>query len=184
MTPTTQGPSFEETAARARRLIRDIVDYPKPGIVFKDITPLLADPAAFRAATEAMAAPFANSGISHVVAIESRGFILGAPVAQRLGAAFIPVRKPGKLPAATKRETYDLEYGTDTLEIHADACDLNARVLIVDDVLATGGTADATRKLVESLGARVEGFSFLIALSFLPGRQRLGARRVESLLTF
>jgi len=101
-----------------------------------------------------------------------------------IGAAFVPVRKPGKLPAATNRETYDLEYGTDTLEIHADACTADARVLIVDDVLATGGTADATRRLVESLGAHVEGFSFLIALSFLPGRQRLGARRVESLLTF
>jgi adenine phosphoribosyltransferase len=184
MTPMSTAKVSDDVATTARRLIRDIADYPKPGIVFKDITPLLANPAAFQATTDAMAAPFVDAGISHVVAIESRGFILGAPVAQRLGASFVPVRKPGKLPAATKRETYDLEYGTDTLEIHADACTADARVLIVDDVLATGGTADATRKLVESLGARVEGFSFLIALSFLPGRQRLGARRVESLLTF
>jgi adenine phosphoribosyltransferase len=184
MMSMSSAPASNDVATIARRLIRDIADYPKPGILFKDITPLLADPAAFRATTDAMAAPYANAGISHVVAIESRGFILGAPVAQRLGAAFIPVRKPGKLPAATKRETYALEYGTDTLEIHADACATGAHVLIVDDVLATGGTADATRKLVESLGAHVDGFSFLIALSFLPGRQRLGDRRVESLLTY
>src|ERR1043165_3246840 len=133
---------------RGRSLIRDIPDYPKPGIMFKDITPLLADPEAFVHATDAMAAPFADAGITHVVAIESRGFILGGPVAQRLGAGFVPVRKPGKLPAATRRETYELEYGTDTLEIHADAASPPAKVLILDDVLATGGTADATRRLV------------------------------------
>lgn len=166
-----------------RTLIRDIPDYPKPGIVFKDITPLLANPEAFSLATEAMAEPFAESGITHVVAIESRGFILGGPIAQRLDAGFIPVRKPGKLPAKTLRGA-ELEYGTDTLEIHADACVPAARVLIVDDVLATGGTADATRRLVESIGAEVVGFSFLMALSFLPGLERLSSRTTSSLLVF
>jgi adenine phosphoribosyltransferase len=172
-----------ESAAAIRALIRDVPNYPKPGIVFKDITPLLASPEAFRAATEAMAAPFVDAGITHVVAIESRGFILGGPVAQRLGVGFVPVRKPGKLPAETRRETYELEYGTDALEIHADAWGDGARVLIVDDVLATGGTADATRRLVEGIGATVVGFSFLIALSFLPGRERLSARLVNSVVT-
>lgn len=170
--------------SRLRALIRDVPDYPKPGIVFKDITPLLADAGAFVAATDAMAAPFAGEQITHVVAIESRGFILGGPIAQRLQAAFVPVRKAGKLPARTRQETYDLEYGTDTLEIHADACGHPARVLIVDDVLATGGTAEATRRLVESLGAEVAGFSFLMSLGFLPGLQRLQGRRVASVMAF
>jgi adenine phosphoribosyltransferase len=170
--------------SQLRSLIRDIPDYPKPGIIFKDITPMLADAAAFAAATRAMAEPFAGDGITHVVAIESRGFILGGPVAQTLGVGFIPVRKPGKLPAETRREEYALEYGTDVLEIHADACPDGGRVLIVDDVLATGGTASATQRLVESLGAKVLGFSFLIALSFLPGLERLEGRRVSSLLRY
>jgi adenine phosphoribosyltransferase len=161
--------------AIVKRLIRDIPDYPKPGIVFKDITPLLGDSAAFARVTDAMTEPFANAGVTHVVAIESRGFILGGPVAQRLGAGFVPVRKPGKLPFKTLRRDYALEYGTDALEIHADACVPPARVLIVDDVLATGGTAVATVNLVESLGVSVVGCSFLIGLSFLPGSQRLGA---------
>jgi adenine phosphoribosyltransferase len=174
----------DDVQRRLQALIRDVPDYPKPGILFKDITPLLAAPDAFAVATEAMGAPFVDAGITHVVAIESRGFILGGPIAQRLGAGFIPVRKPGKLPALTRRETYDLEYGTDTLEIHADAWAPPARVLIVDDVLATGGTADATRRLVESLGAHVVGFSFLMSLSFLPGVSRLGDENVRSLLVF
>lgn len=170
--------------SQLRGLIRDVPDYPKPGIMFKDITPMLADARVFAAATNAMAEPFAAEGITHVVAIESRGFILGGPVAQALGVGFIPVRKPGKLPAATRREEYALEYGTDVLEIHADACADGARVLIVDDVLATGGTASATERLVESLGSTVVGFSFLIALSFLPGLERLSGRRTNSLLTY
>jgi adenine phosphoribosyltransferase len=153
--------------------IRDVPDYPKPGILFKDITPLLADARAFLTATDAMAAPFATDRITHVVAIESRGFILGGPVAQKLGAGLVPVRKPGKLPSATRRESYELEYGTDALEIHADACGRGARVLVVDDVLATGGTAAATCRLVESLGAEVVGCSFLMTLGFLPGLARL-----------
>ena len=169
---------------RVKTLIRDIPDYPKPGILFKDITPLLVDPTAFAAATDSMADAFVGAEISHIVAIESRGFILGGPVAQRLRAGFIPVRKPGKLPFTTRNERYELEYGTDVLEIHADACGVGSRVLIVDDVLATGGTADATRRLVESLGATVVGFSFLIALSFLPGQQRLAASRVNRLAVY
>jgi adenine phosphoribosyltransferase len=170
--------------SQLRSYIRDIPDYPKPGIVFKDITPLLARNEAFVEATRRMAAPFATAGVSHVVAIESRGFILGGPVAQHLGAGLIPVRKPGKLPAQTKREEYALEYGLDALEIHADAFDTSARILIVDDVLATGGTAAATQRLVESLGAPVIGFSFLIALSFLGGSDRLGTRLMRSVLTY
>jgi adenine phosphoribosyltransferase len=131
-----------------------------------------------------MAEPFANAGVTHVVAIESRGFILGAPVAQQLGAGFVPVRKPGKLPHTKRREEYALEYGTDALEVHDDAVGSTARVLIVDDVLATGGTAAATCRLVESLGATVVGLSFLLALSFLSGVERLGGRRVSSILTY
>ena len=174
----------DELERRVKDLIRDVPDYPKPGILFKDITPLLADADAFTAATNAMADAFSDAKITDVVAIESRGFILGGPIAQRLRAGFIPVRKPGKLPSVTRNERYELEYGTDVLEIHADACDGDSRVLIVDDVLATGGTADATGRLVETLGATVVGFSFLISLSFLPGRQRLAERRVHTLAVY
>ncbi|MEP6495177.1 MAG: adenine phosphoribosyltransferase [bacterium] len=173
-----------ELQHRVARLVRDIPNYPKPGVMFKDITPLLADAAAFTAVTDAMADAFVDSRATHVVAIESRGFILGGPVAQRLGAGFVPVRKPGKLPAETRRQTYELEYGADALEIHADAYERGARVLIVDDVLATGGTATAACELVEQLGATVVGFSFLISLSFLPGLARLRDRSVSSILTF
>jgi adenine phosphoribosyltransferase len=181
MTAATPGDDLQQLV---RRLVRDVPDYPKPGVMFKDITPLLATPDAFAAVTKAMAAPFASARVTHVVAIESRGFILGAPVAQQLRAGFIPVRKPGKLPHTTRREEYQLEYGTDSLEIHADAFANAARVLIVDDVLATGGTAAATRRLVESLGAPVVGFSFLITLSFLNGAQRLGDARVERVIEY
>jgi adenine phosphoribosyltransferase len=160
-------------ADELRAAIRDVPDFPKPGIMFKDITPLLADPGLFQRATLAMAEPFRNAGITHVVAIESRGFLLGAPVAQHLGAGLIPVRKPGKLPSKTASVEYALEYGTDKLEIHADACDHAATVLIVDDVLATGGTAAATAELVRGRGANVIGFSFLMILTFLPGTSRL-----------
>jgi adenine phosphoribosyltransferase len=192
MTPSVQRSSDSSAvssgktgdAARVRSLIRDIPDYPKPGILFKDITPLLADADAFAVATRLMAQPFADAGVTHVVAIESRGFIFGAPVAQQLGAGFVPVRKPGKLPHTKRREEYALEYGTDALEVHDDAVDSAARVLIVDDVLATGGTASATCRLVESLGAMVVGLSFLLALSFLSGAERLVGRRVSSILTY
>jgi len=175
-----------DLAGRIRRAIRDVPDFPKPGILFKDITPLLGDAELFRLTTEAMSAAFLSERISHVVAIESRGFILGAPVAQRLSAGFIPVLKPGKLPSKTLAESYALEYGTDALEVHADACEWQEkpRVLIVDDVLATGGTADATRRLVERLGGEVVGFSFLIALGFLPGVERLRGRLVHTLVRY
>ena len=174
------------TAEQLRHFVRDIPDFPKPGIVFKDITPLLADARAFRSATELMAEPFRLLGITHVVGIESRGFILGAPVAQLLGAGFVPVRKPGKLPHRTEAEEYALEYGTDRLEIHVDALERQggSRVLLVDDVIATGGTAEATARLIERLGATLVGCSFLIALSFLPGMERLGKRPSRAVLTY
>ena len=170
--------------ARVRDTVRDVPDFPKPGIVFKDITPVLADAALFRDVTAAMAAPFADLGVSHVVAIESRGFILGGPIAVALGAGLIPVRKPGKLPSRCERIDYSLEYGTDALEIHADALPRGARAIVVDDVLATGGTASATLSLVRRLGAEVIGLSFMIALGFLPGAERLGAEHVQALVTY
>jgi len=171
-------------ADQLRRVIRDVPDFPKSGIVFKDITPILLDAALFHRATEAMAAPFAADAITHVIGIESRGFILGAPVAQHLGAAFVPVRKPGKLPSTVERVQYALEYGTDALEMHRDALGSDDRALVVDDVLATGGTARATCELVERIGARVVGCSFLMTLSFLPGVQNLSSRRVASLVDY
>jgi adenine phosphoribosyltransferase len=171
-------------ASALRDTIRDIPDFPKPGIVFKDITPVLLDAALFHRTTEAMGAPYAADGITHVVGIESRGFILGAPIAQHLGAAFVPVRKPGKLPSRVERVEYALEYGLDALEVHRDALNQGNRVLIVDDVLATGGTASAACRVIERLGARVVGCSFLMVLSFLPGLSALGERRVETLITY
>lgn len=167
-----------------RGTIRDIPDFPKEGIVFKDITPVLLDAALFHRTTQAMAAPFAEDGVTHVVGIESRGFILGAPVAQHLGAAFVPVRKPGKLPSRVERVEYALEYGLDALEVHRDALNGGNRVLVADDVLATGGTARAACAVIERLGARVVGCSFLMTLSFLPGVTALRGRRVESLVTY
>ncbi|NUO62320.1 MAG: adenine phosphoribosyltransferase [Gemmatimonadaceae bacterium] len=170
--------------ARLLAAIRDVPDFPKPGIVFKDITPVLADPALFGATIDALAAPFVGRGVTHVAAIESRGFLLGAPVARVLKAGLIPMRKAGKLPWTTQRESYDLEYGTDALEVHADAFSNAARVLIVDDVLATGGTAAAAARLTRRCGAHVEGFAFLMTLGFLEGRARLDMAPVESLLDY
>ena len=167
-----------------RRRVRDIPDFPKPGITFKDITPLLLDAALFRRTTEALAAPFSGDRITHVVAIEARGFILGAPVAQHLGAAFVPMRKPGKLPYLIERVEYALEYGIDALEAHRDALGSGDRAVLVDDVLATGGTASAACRIVESLGAAVVGCSFLMTLSFLQGEAVLRSRRVEKLITY
>jgi len=169
---------------RLRAAIRDVPDFPKPGILFKDITPLLADSTLFRAATEAMAAPYEGAGVTHVVAVESRGFILGGPVAQRLRAGFVPVRKVGKLPYRTERVEYALEYGTDRLEIHADACGAGSRVLVVDDVLATGGTAAAACRLVEQVGGAVVACAFLIELGFLSGAAAITPRRHHSVLVF
>jgi adenine phosphoribosyltransferase len=167
-----------------KTLIRDIPDFPTPGIIFKDVTPLLADPVAFRQTIEELAAPFADAGVTHVVAMEARGFIFGAPVATLLGAGFVPVRKKGKLPSATERIDYALEYGTGTLEIHRDAYGHPARILIVDDVLATGGTAAATANLVERLGGEIVGCAFLMELAFLHGRNALAGRRISALLTY
>ena len=164
--------------------IRDIPDFPKPGIVFKDITPLLQNSALFKTTLERLAGPFQRKGITHVASIESRGFIFGSPVAYLLGAGYIPIRKKGKLPFKTLSHTYELEYGTDTLEIHSDALDGSARVLVIDDVLATGGTARATCQLVEKLKAKVAGLSFVIELEFLHGREKLRGYEVTSLLRY
>jgi adenine phosphoribosyltransferase len=154
-------------------LIRAIPDFPIPGILFRDITPLLGDPAGFKATIDLFVERFKDKGIEHIVAIEARGYMLGAPLAYHLGAGFVPVRKPGKLPAATFREEYQLEYGSNTLEIHADAVAEGGKTLIVDDLLATGGTAGATAKLLERLGADIVGFAFLVELGFLGGRKSL-----------
>jgi adenine phosphoribosyltransferase len=167
-----------------RGLIRDVPDFPTPGILFKDITPLLANGPAFRRTIEAMAAPFTRARVDQVVAMEARGFILGAPIAALLGAGFVPVRKPGKLPLATERIEYALEYGTGSLEIHADAYGRPSRVLIVDDMLATGGTAAATAQLVERLGGEIVGCAFLMELTFLNGRVPLSGRHISVLVTY
>ncbi len=167
-----------------RRAIRDIPDFPKPGIVFKDITGVLLDAPLFQRTIQAMAAPFASAGVTHVVGIESRGFILGAPVALQLGAGFVPIRKPGRLPSAVERVEYALEYGVDALEVHRDALHWGHCVLVVDDVLATGGTAKAACDLIALLGAQLAGCSFLMELSALGGRQRLGAVHMHRLGAF
>ena len=167
-----------------REHIRDIPDFPEPGVIFKDITPVLADPIAFGFLVDELARPFRSAGVSHVVGIEARGFIVATPVAERLGAGFVPVRKAGKLPWETAQIEYALEYGTDKLEVHRDAVRPEDRVLIVDDVLATGGTAAATIELITTLGAEIVGCSFLIELAFLNGRARLADRHVESLLIY
>jgi adenine phosphoribosyltransferase len=167
-----------------RRTIRDVNNFPKAGIVFKDVTPVLLDAPLFAQAIAMMADPYRDARITRVVAIESRGFLFGAPIALELGAGLVPIRKPGKLPAATQRVEYALEYGSDALEMHHDAVQPGDRVLVVDDVLATGGTANAAAQLVGGTGAAVAGFTFLIELDFLKGRQRLQGRRVEALLHY
>jgi adenine phosphoribosyltransferase len=164
--------------------IRHVPDFPKAGILFYDITTLLRDAEGFRGVVDAMATPFAGAGIDVVVGIESRGFILGGAVADRLGAGFSPVRKPGKLPSKTLAESYALEYGSDSLEIHDDAVAPGQRVLIVDDVIATGGTAKATTSLVRRLGGTVHGLAFLIELAALDGRRQLEGERIHSVLTY
>ena len=163
--------------------IRNIPDFPKPGIQFKDVTPLIGNGPAFRACVDLLAEHARSSGAELIVGIESRGFIFGAALADRLGLGFVPVRKPGKLPYKTTKETYSLEYGTDALEMHEDAVE-GRRCLIVDDLLATGGTAAATARLVERCRGRVEGFLFVIELAFLKGRERLGTRRTDAIITY
>ena len=172
-------------AEALRALIREVPDFPEPGIDFKDITTLLADPVGFRASIDALTEPFRSADIDLVVGIEARGFVFSAPVAHGLAAGLIPIRKPGKLPAAVDSITYELEYGGGTLEVHSDSIRAGARCLIVDDVLATGGTAAAGRELVERQGGVVVGFSFLAELTFLEGRSRLGNDMVvHSVLTY
>jgi len=161
--------------------VRDIADYPTPGVTFRDITPLLGDATAFRRAVDELAERFDGIEVSRVLGIEARGFILAAPIAYRMDAGFVPVRKAGKLPWAVVREEYDLEYGTDKLEIHRDAIRPGERVLVIDDVLATGGTAAATCRLVEELGGEIVGLGFMLEIEGLDGRRRLGDRLIESL---
>ncbi len=173
-----------DTKERIKGLIRDIPDFPQPGIVFKDITPLLADDDAFSSVIDLIVVRYGRGNIDKVVGIEARGFILASPVAYHFGAGFVPVRKEGKLPWETEREEYALEYGTAVLEIHKDAIGSGDRVLIVDDVLATGGTAKATAKLVERLGGKVIGIACLIELTFLKGRGNLGGYDFFSLITY
>ena len=164
--------------------IRHVPDFPKPGILFYDVTTLLKDPQGFKLAIDSMSEPYVGSGVTLVVGIESRGFILGAAVADRIGAGFVPVRKLGKLPAQTIRATYDLEYGSDSLEMHRDAIDKGQKVLIVDDLLATGGTARATVDLVRQLGGDVVGVVFLIELVELNGRAKLQGENVRAVLQY
>jgi adenine phosphoribosyltransferase len=154
--------------------IRDIPDFPKPGIVFKDITTVIKDPTAFRRTIDYLTDQFKDAGIDYVAGIESRGFIFGAPVANNLGAGFIVVRKPGKLPAEVEKMEYELEYGTDCVEIHKDAIEPGKKVLIIDDLLATGGTAGAAYNLVKKVGGNPVGMAFVVELSFLNGREKLG----------
>jgi adenine phosphoribosyltransferase len=164
--------------------IRHVPDFPKAGILFYDVTTLLRDPQGFRLAIDSMAAPFVGAGIDVVVGIESRGFILGSAVADRIGAGFVPVRKLGKLPAATIRASYALEYGTDSLEMHRDAVTPGQRVLVADDLLATGGTASAAVQLVKELGGEVAGVAVLIELAALNGRSKLAGETLHTVLTY
>jgi adenine phosphoribosyltransferase len=167
-----------------RERIRDIPDFPKQGIVFKDITPLLIDPESLKLAVTSIAGHFRDDEVTKVCAVEARGFILGAAVACELGVGFVPIRKPGKLPAETRCCTYELEYGTDTIEIHADAISEGDKVLMVDDLLATGGTMAAACKLVRELGGEIVGVAFLVELAFLNGAEKLKDCRTVSLITF
>ncbi len=173
-----------DTLDPLRKLIRQVPDFPKPGILFYDITTLLRDPAGLRAALDRLANPYREAGIDAVVGIESRGFLFGVGVADRLGTGFVPVRKPGKLPARTARVAYDLEYGSDAVEMHEDALEAGQRVLIVDDLLATGGTARATAELVTGRGAVVHALAFLIELGALEGRSRLAGHEIFAALRY
>jgi adenine phosphoribosyltransferase len=170
--------------ADPKSLIVDVPDFPKKGIVFKDITPLLADPKAFAAAIETMARPFVGKGIGVVAGIESRGFLLATPIAYYLKAGVVPIRKKGKLPRKTHAASYDLEYGQDSIEAHVDAFKAGTKVLLVDDVLATGGTAKAACEVLGKIGGDVVGLSFLIELGFLKGREKLPERDIKALVTY
>ncbi|MGH2570084.1 MAG: adenine phosphoribosyltransferase [bacterium] len=175
---------MERVTQRLRESIRNIPDFPRPGIVFKDITTLLADADRFREALDLFEARWKDEAIAVVAGVESRGFIFGGALADRLGCAFVPMRKRGRLPGDTVVESYDLEYGTDSLELHSDAFAEGTRVLIVDDLLATGGTAEAAAKLVERLGGEVVGLAFVVNLAFLPGASKLEAYETQCLVEF
>ena len=175
---------FEAQVATLRAAIRDVPDFPRPGIVFKDITTLLRDAALFRRSLDLLTVLCGDLAPDKVVAIESRGFILGGALALRLGAGFVPVRKPGKLPWKARKASYELEYGKDTLEIHDDALRAGERVLVVDDVIATGGTAKAVADLTGSFGATLVGFGFLVELGFLNGRAKLAGHEIRSLIRY
>ncbi len=174
----------DERLSVLRGCIREVPDFPKEGILFKDITPLLANVEAFRSCIQLMAERLDGETVDAVLGIESRGFMFGAALADKLGVGFVPIRKPGKLPAATYRAEYDLEYGSDAVEIHQDALQPGERVLVVDDLIATGGTAQATKQLVERCGAEVAAFVFLINLVALEGTEKLGASRVITILDY
>ena len=175
---------MESISDLLRRTIRDVPDFPKKGIVFKDITPVLGDGAVYRRVVDELVTRWKPRGVDQVVGIESRGFIFAAPLAYALGAGLSIVRKPGKLPWETIRESYSLEYGQDALELHIDSVGPGERVLVVDDLLATGGTAEAVGRLVKRQGADLVGYAFVVELSFLHGKRRLGAEKVDSLVTF
>ena len=177
-------PIMTDNTLQLKSYIRDIPDFPKPGILFRDITPLLADKQAFSNAVKALAEPFADSAIDYVAAVEARGFIFGSAVAEALGAGFIPIRKKGKLPHKTTSVTYDLEYGTDTLEVHTDAVADGARVLMVDDLLATGGTMAAACGLMEKLNAEIAALAFLVELTPLAGREKLTNHNIYTVISY
>jgi adenine phosphoribosyltransferase len=166
------------------RYIRSIPDWPKKGILFRDITPLLAEPKAFAAAVDALCDVFTETGVEYVAAVEARGFIFGAAVAEKLGAGFVPIRKKGKLPFKTESVTYNLEYGTDTLQVHSDAIVKGAKVLMLDDLLATGGTMSAACKLIEKIGGKIVGITFLIELGDLAGRTKLEGYKINTVITY
>ncbi len=179
-----EGKQMQDEGNDLKRYIRDIPDWPKEGILFRDITPLLLNPKAFSAAIEALCADFMEMGIEYVAAVEARGFIFGSAVAEKLGAGFVPIRKEGKLPWQTESITYDLEYGTDTLQVHNDAVKNGGKVLMVDDLLATGGTMAAACKLIEKIGGTVAGIAFLIELAALQGGEKIAGYKVTSIISY
>ena len=181
---TMEGKQMKDERIDLKKYIRDIPDWPKEGILFRDITPLLLNPQAFSAAIEAMCADFTDAGIEYVAAVEARGFIFGSAVAEKLGAGFVPIRKKGKLPWQTESITYDLEYGTDTLEVHSDAVEGGGKVLMVDDLLATGGTMAAACELIEKIGGTVAGITFLIELVGLQGREKIADYKIASIISY
>ncbi|MGA2172001.1 MAG: adenine phosphoribosyltransferase [Sedimentisphaerales bacterium] len=175
---------MDKSRIELRRYIREIPDWPKKGILFRDITPLLAEPKAFASAVDALAADFIGAGVQYVAAVEARGFIFGSAVAAKLNVGFVPIRKKGKLPFKTESVTYDLEYGTDTLQVHSDAVTSGAKVLMVDDLLATGGTMAAACKLIEKIGGRIAGIAFLIELTDLHGIEKLADYKAKSIIRY